>query len=435
MTVTIISRPTGTAEEESKYPTITGFKPIASYNWLDVPSPTILVPGYPPIWSPPTYPPTITPDDSSFRYVDQNADRYPKCPISPLFSSIQHVQPNYSFSTIDIISDRSPLRKLYAFAAGEPNLKDFRFGVNVFWYEKNKGGKNGEEKKTVVFHRMEKTTREEYDEGQFHGYRAGFEEQYLCHDDLAKGGTSHYRISEYQFGGLKFLLRSGIDGSIPPTTSTNQKNIETSDSTNPAPKIQQNQPLEKARKGKQKSEEESAANSNTDTLSIIPTPNNVPDHSTLLELITRSKNSKTPFDIATKFPDLYLSQTAKFIEAYHHNPRWREYAPEARPARFAGADIHVRNLSEELKDWENGNGEVLTRYLLVLKKILEVVRGDGKGKGKRVWEVRFDGEENGGGLLITEVGGVGAGAGIEVIREEISRFFGEEEEEGGVATI
>ena len=45
MTVTIISRPTGTADEESKYPTITGFKPVASYNWLDVPSPTILVPG------------------------------------------------------------------------------------------------------------------------------------------------------------------------------------------------------------------------------------------------------------------------------------------------------------------------------------------------------------------------------------------------------
>ncbi|KAL8772407.1 MAG: hypothetical protein Q9209_002358 [Squamulea sp. 1 TL-2023] len=190
MSVAIIDRPDGTSDKQSKYPTITNFKPVASYNWLDVPNPTILVPGillhhaslsfkvsdtdtsdgegYPPIWSPPTDPQAISPD-TRFGYVDQNADRYPKSPISPLFSSILQIQSKYPFSSIDIVSDRSPLRKLYAFASNDPNLKEFRFVVSVF----------GDTKKTVVFHRQEEMTREEYEEGQFHGYRAGLKDN-IC---------------------------------------------------------------------------------------------------------------------------------------------------------------------------------------------------------------------------------------------------------------
>ncbi|KAL8644649.1 MAG: hypothetical protein Q9226_007663, partial [Calogaya cf. arnoldii] len=395
MTVKIIDRPTGAANEESKYPTITGFKPVASYNWLDVPNPTILVPGelphlhlpdpspdievsatntwhsnqgYPPIWSPPTHPPTITPDDSSFRYVDQNADRYPKCPINPLFSSVQHVQPDYPFSTIDIVSDRSPLHKLYAFAAGEPNLKDFRFGVNVFGYETNRGGKDGEGKKTVVFHRMEKTTREEYDEGQFHGYRGGFEEQYLCHKDMAEGGTSHYRISEYEFGGLKFLLRYGVDGSIsddktegPVITSLSAESPRLDDekSRNDG---NNDDSIEKRKTEESKTKDPTDLNNRNESLSIIPTSHRtMTAQSTLFQLMTRSRYSKTPFDIATKLPDLYLSQTPKFIEAYHHSAGYRKFLREKTPGRFAEADIHVRNIQEELKDWEHANGEVLRR--------------------------------------------------------------------------
>lgn len=40
-----ISRPIGNDAEELEHPIITGFTPIASYNWLDDPDPTTLVTG------------------------------------------------------------------------------------------------------------------------------------------------------------------------------------------------------------------------------------------------------------------------------------------------------------------------------------------------------------------------------------------------------
>ncbi|KAL8779965.1 MAG: hypothetical protein Q9213_006690 [Squamulea squamosa] len=427
ISMTIIDRPDGTSDEQSVYPTITGFKPVASYNWLDVPHPTILVPGMhlhdvnlnlgasntdtsgdegsPPIWSPPTEPQAIAPD-TGFRYVDQNADRYPKSPISPLFSSVLQMQSAYHFSSIDIISDRSPLRKLYAFATRDSNLKEFRFGVSVF----------GSTKKTVVFHRMEQMTREEYEEGHFRGYRAGFEAQYLHKNEHANGGTSHYRISEYEFGGLKFLVRSGVDGSMPnhdddpDTMRMRELGIKELG-------ILPGGDDEDSDKGKGKSKAEGSTDNPKESLTIIPSPNTLAPHPNLFELTTRSRFSKHPFDIATKMPDLYLSQTSKFIKAYHHNVGYRSYMREKTTARFALADIHVRSLGEDFKEFETQKGESLGLYLKVLQQILEVVKGKAEGEGKGLWEVKYAGD--GGGLKVEEI----VEGALVMMREEIGKIF------------
>ena len=379
------------------------------------------------------------------------------------------VKPTYPFSSVDVISDRSPLRKLYAFAAGDANLKDFQFGVSVFGEgvkgeeklgeekqgeekegeekhaeekhaekkqaekkqpeEKQPEEKQGKERKTtVVFHRMEKMTREEYNAGHFHGYRAGFEAQYLRLDEMAKGSPSHYRISEYDFGGLKFLTRSGVDGSIPTAASTDNKNLEAEDSdlgtTITKLKIEDD---EDPGKGKATSIVQAPTAEDAETLSIIPTATGMADHSTMLEFITRSENVKFPFHIATKMPDLYLSQTPHFVEAYHHspgwrhrNPGWRYRAPHTLTAMFALADIRVRDMQEEFKKWEERNGEVLGRFLALVKQILEVMKGKGEGSG--VWEVRYAREGSG-----MEVKEVVEGEGV-VMRQEIGRFFGGEDE-------
>lgn len=44
-------------------------------------------------------------------------------------------------------------------------------------------------------------TRDTYEGVKFHGYRAGFEAQYLALDKDAEASRSHYRISSYEFGG------------------------------------------------------------------------------------------------------------------------------------------------------------------------------------------------------------------------------------------
>ncbi|KAL8736511.1 MAG: hypothetical protein Q9166_000303 [cf. Caloplaca sp. 2 TL-2023] len=400
MTVTTISRPDGRDIEHTNYPTITGFIPIASYNWLDVPNPTILVPGCPPIWSPPSNPQTIAPD-TGFDFVDQNADRYPQSPLKPLFASIIQMQPAFDFSSIDIITDRNSLRKLYAFAASDPKLKDFRFGISLF----------GDEKKTVMFHRMEKMTREVFAEGCFHGYRKGFETQYMRLDEEAKGSRSHYRISEYEFGDLKFLVRSGVDGCIPsPALSqdASEQSVITEkhsgDATSEA-------------KGKSKTEDTSAADKlGTGSLAIILTSRPPIHHSTLLELVTRSKYSKNPFNIATKMPDLYLSQTANFVEAYHHNAGYWNFSGDKTSGKFALEDVKVLPMGKELKDWESENGLILGRYLKVVKEILVIVKSSTSVNG--MFEVSYPG--CGSELRVEEVDD----GEMVVMRDEIRQFFG-----------
>ncbi|KAL8928622.1 MAG: hypothetical protein Q9172_000837 [Xanthocarpia lactea] len=389
MSVTIIDRPTGNGDESSKHPAITRFTPVASYNWVDVPNPTILVPA----------------PDTGFSYVDQNADRYPKSPISPLFSSVLQVQPTYPFSSVDVVSDRSPLRKLYAFAAREPNLKNFRFGFSVF----------GDDKKTVVCHRMEEKTREEFEEGQFHGYRAAFEAQCLRPNGKAQGAKSHYRISEYEFGGLKFLVRSGVDGSIANTDG--HDTTEAEDLSLRELEILSDDHERDTDKKKAKLQVEDSAN-HLDTLAIIPTTNALVPQSTLLEFITRSRFSKYPFILANKMPDLYLTQTGHFVEAYYHNVGYWKFMKEKTQARFALADIHVRTMGEELKKWEEDNGNVLERYLKIIQQILKVVRGKGEnGEGNRVWMVEYTGD--GAGLEVKEV----MEGNMLLMKDEIGRFF------------
>ncbi|KAL8682992.1 MAG: hypothetical protein Q9186_000987 [Xanthomendoza sp. 1 TL-2023] len=370
---------------------------------------TCLLPGSPPIWSPPSDPQAIAPDEG-FRYIDQNADRYRKSSLTPIFSSISNTDSSYQFDTIDIISDRNPLRKLYAFAAHDPGLKEFRFGVSVF---------GGDDKKTLVFHRIEKMTREEHEEGEFHGYRTGFEAQYLRHDRKIKGAASYYKILEYQFGGLKFLVRSGVDGSFA-NLPADQKDVTSEDSSTGESTTVTSKTDKGSAKGKGKSHAEPSSADDKETLTIIPTVNPVTTtHGNLLELTTRSKYSKMPFDIATKLPDLYLSQTANYVEAYHHNAGYRNFMRDKTPGRFALADIKIRSMPEELKKWEKEHEEILVRYLKVVKEILEVVgrRSRGEWKVRGVWEVRYTGKS--GGLEVKEA----VEGAMVAMGEEIAKFF------------
>ncbi|KAL8672313.1 MAG: hypothetical protein Q9168_003229, partial [Polycauliona sp. 1 TL-2023] len=369
MRVDIIKRPTGNIDDHLKHHTITDVNAIASYNWLDVSNPTILVPGSPPTWSPPTNPRSIPPDAGGFLYVDQNADRYPQCPIAPLFAAIRSLHPNYDFSSIDIITDRAPLRKLFAFAAGDPQLRDFRFGITVH-------GKG--EKKTVVLHRMEKMTREKFAEDTLRGYRAGFEAQFLRRWNSMNDTTvkiAYYRIVEYRFGGLKFLVRGGVDGVFPLKEDSNNagsktdvgktknNNINTPKSMGRKPRFDGKsshnknkvalEPNPSKRTGKSKPTQSPTINdiSTTTTnnsattpdpppLSIIHTPTTLPPQPTTLELTTRYKHGRYPFSLSSKLPDLYLLQTAFFIEAYHHSTGSRKFLPKPKTmGKFAVEDL------------------------------------------------------------------------------------------------
>ena len=100
--------------EKDDIPIVTDLKVAASYNWIDDRLATILVPGIPPVWMPPTEPKALALDTGP-RFIDQNADRNPGSPMEALIVAVKTVDDAFDLNKVDIITDRRPLRKLLGF--------------------------------------------------------------------------------------------------------------------------------------------------------------------------------------------------------------------------------------------------------------------------------------------------------------------------------
>lgn len=337
---------------------LSNFAVIASYNWFDKPRPTILVPGMPAIWSPPSETPALKPD-SGTRYVDQNADRMPNSPLEPLLRAVQTHRPDFDLSELDIVGDRRCLRLLHNFMVGDPEA--FQYGVEAIG-------------NTTFFTRAERTSRETIAPNTFAGYRTSFEEAYTkLHSDV-KGSTSHYRIVTYTLGGLKLLVRSGVDAYRPSAIGEHlmkplgsdynpedcTRNIKHS-SLNAGPAI--------------------SASSTAGDLLVMEGGHNIPQ-AAVLELSTHA--SAKPSVIPRKIIDLYLSQTPCFVEGYFTSkgPRHNVSAQRARFDLVSEEDV-----TERTKEWEKQHQYELKVLVSILKQIVSGARTLGKP-----CVVKFDGE-------------------------------------------
>lgn len=134
----------------------------------------------------------VKPDQGKY-FIDQNAVRNPVSPLEPLFRSLFALKPKYDVSAIDLVSDRSNIRKLLKFIT--TNTRDqFEIKVEVV----------GE--KTLLFTRFEPRN-ESFSNGS-EGYGHNFEDA-VTKDAI---GKSHHRIASYHLGGLKIMNRSECDG-------------------------------------------------------------------------------------------------------------------------------------------------------------------------------------------------------------------------------
>ena len=309
--------------------------------------------GIPPIWNRPRFPPHLKPD-SGVRYIDQNADRNPWSPLEPLIRAVSTMHPSFDFNTMDVITDRRPLRKLYGFVKGEED--DFEFGVEVIG-------------NTALLARMERQTRETIPPGTFQGYRQAFEEAYTKVSVSAKSSTSHHRICQYKFGGLNFLVRCAFDAyleelmtnSTSPDTEQGHKSVDlvgylkatSLESAAPSTVERHEAPGVKVVEGGQ----------------IIP-------HAALLEMETVFKFSKRSFDIERRMPDFWLSQTLNFILASHQNvgTKWSR-AQHGQPRLAEFVDVDIKDMRQELAEWEETNEKMLSRLLTVLKIVIETAKG------------------------------------------------------------
>ncbi|KAK7177896.1 hypothetical protein PSPO01_16058 [Paraphaeosphaeria sporulosa] len=167
--------------------TITEFEYLASYSWLESDVPTILVPGYPPLWSPPAGPLKLEPDSGRV-YIDQNAARIPDAPLEPLFGALSAQNPDFKMGSVDVITDRNNIRKLLRFLDGTSS-ESFQIQAEIL------------DGKRALLTRMENETATVIQ--GFQGYGRNFER--ACTTG-ATGTSGYYRFTSFRFGGLQYLL-------------------------------------------------------------------------------------------------------------------------------------------------------------------------------------------------------------------------------------
>ncbi len=330
---------------------ITDVKHLSSYNWIEAPTPTIAVPGSPPIWSAPRAPRQLN-KDSGLIYIAQNAARHLDSPFEPLFCALYIANPSFDIRSVDVVTDRNNIRKLLSFinpGSTRNGCETFTINVEVT-------------KNTAMFSREETETQYDIGPDEFRGYGHEFEKVYTT--SQISGSTGHHRIISYRFSNLNFIVRHETDGYENPGTRMPSSNS--------------------------KKPESNSLSSMLDSLSLSPTnspPNTTPAGSKLtikkegqvvpLESILEIKTriSHKLIDMQEVAPQLWVSQTFKLVRAYHRKGMFQK--PE------------VEDVAARIKKWEECNQADLRKLAALIDKILDVVKRCG---GNAI--VKYDVEED-----------------------------------------
>ena len=306
--------------------------------------------------------------------------------MAALLRAVRLTQPGFDFASVDIITDRRPVRKLYGFVTGESS--SFKFGVAILG------------KKTALFTRIEDRTREEGPSPGYREYRRAFEEAYLKIPASAKGSTSHHRVVRYVLGRMTFLVRSAVDaylrdrmGRVEQASGGGEGETSPEELVDILKAMALDEPTP------------SFTSMRTATVAVIPGGYQVPQAATL-ELSTRLKRAQNVDLCAEKMPDLWISQTANFLGAYHtynnHSStnsrtwasRGRQGGRSGRATRSSGpcltrfTKIEIKSLKDELVAWETANAKTLGLLVVVIKKVVEASK---QIDGTSI--VSFDGKE------------------------------------------
>lgn len=313
---------------------ISNYKCIASYNWLDSSEPVILVPGSPAIWSPPAHRRKLEPDKGEV-FIDQNAARYGSFPLEPMFRAIYEVHPALDLEDVDVVICRNTMGKLFDFVT--TNSRRFEIDVEII------GDK-------AVFIRKERKATEFIDE--FRGFGHTFPEEYTRWDSAVKGSSSHHRIAEYEFAGLKYLLRFQSDGYLAETVGGLDKasswrqgnmaglaNTTTLLSFGNLTTIGEKRPMAghglTVRRGGSESDQEA-----------------------MIEIKTRAAHKV--LDMESVLPRLWMSQTPNLIAAYHKGGRFD--------------DVQILDVRKDLGKWEERNSVNLRKLDALTRRIIDTAQ-------------------------------------------------------------
>lgn len=257
--------------------------------------------------------------------------------------------PDYDLQAVDIVGCGSTIGNLLRFAGSES--KTFRFDVDVI----------GD---TVLFVRKEISPTELITD--LRGYGHTFPEAYTTWDSEVQSSCSHQRIIQYEFCGLKLLVRTETDGYVKEAyakapssvaNSTSQSSLDEALGTMAVSntEVAQDQQLQLRMQGMRVRQDQ------------------------IFDIKTRA--SYKPFNMSEILPRLWLNQTSKFLIAYHQSGHFNK--PE------------VKDVRQEVIRWENDKSALLARFHALIKRIMDVVRDS----DQQQCEISWDGQ---GLLYVTE---------------------------------
>lgn len=316
---------------------LTEAKHLASYNWIEADTPTIIVPGSPAVWRGDKASRQLK-KDSGLVYIAQNAARYPESPLEPLFRALYIENPSFDISAVHVISDRNNLRKLLSFvdpSSDAHGVKDFSMQMEFV---------NG----TAILHREETKTKEFIGPDDFRGFGHEFEKAYTR--KRIPLSTGHHRVVSYCFGGLRLVVRHETDGYVDDGTPTQASKQTAGDNLS-------------SLLGSMSISQPTVAKDTTSAaskLTVRQGGRSIPLESTL-EIKTRVQHK--PLKVTDVAPQLWLSQTPRLVRAYHNRGIFN--APV------------VENVSTDVRKWERANQEKLGRLVTLLISIIAKGRPQG----------------------------------------------------------
>lgn len=314
---------------------IENVKHLASYNWVEKPSPTIVVPGSPSLWLPLNSSRRVA-KDSGLVYINQNAARHPERPLEPLFRALFVSNPSFDIGFADIVTDRNNLRKLLKFMDDTVTGDDLdAFVIQVEHIHD-----------TAMFLRVERSNSKHIKPTEFIGYGHEFEKAQTR--ELIPGSTGHHRIVAYDLGGLNLIVRHETDGyeDEEPEPMPLNTAVKASEDN-----------LSSAFESLSLSSEKDTDGHGQAGLVVLNGGRAVPIEQTL-EIKTRV--SRKPIELEDVAPQLWLSQIPKLVRAYHQSGRFQK--------------TEVEDVAEETKAWEKSHQPVLRRLVGLLQEVRIVTK-------------------------------------------------------------
>jgi len=235
----------------------------------------------------------------------------------------------------------STLGSVLAFASEEE--RTFRFGLEKLG-------------NTVFIVRRTSQPKETIDDVR--GYGHSFPEANTTWDPDVAGSDSHQRLIKYSFNGLTCVVRSECDGYLPSKLGSAPK-LATGEDVTASPESLLSDLILKSKDDRDDAVE----------LSIEPSGRVIPQ-SAIFDLKTRGvRNLIKMQDI---YPRLWVNQTPNFILAYHDRGKFN--------------DIQVREVSDEIKDWEQDNQQTLGRFNATIRRLIKIVgeQSDHKAEVRRM---------------------------------------------------